>query len=228
MRFVDRFSAIAFDMNGTFMFGHDRFGEDQDFAATYRALGGTRLSATEVRHAVRATVEGLAREYADASGYERFPSLREGIDRYARVSEADLAEIERVIAAHERGAIPQREAMALTDLARTHRLCVVSNLWAHPREWDCEFERAGLDTAFEFRLFSSLIGSIKPSPTMFRRALANLALPPERVLFVGDDLERDIHPAKALGMATVRVARDGFDRAADRCVTSIAELLEII
>ncbi len=27
-------------MNGTFMFGHDRFGHEQDYHATYNALGG--------------------------------------------------------------------------------------------------------------------------------------------------------------------------------------------
>lgn len=226
MRFVDCFAAIAFDMNGTFMFGHDRLGEDEDFAATYRALGGTRLSAADVQRAVRAAVDGLARDYADPSGCERFPSLREGIVRYAGVGEADLDEIERVIALHERGTIPEAEAAALIALSRTHRLCVVSNLWAHPHDWDGEFARAELDHAFEFRLFSSVSGSIKPSPMLFRQALAHFDLPPARVLFVGDSLERDIRPAKALGMGTVWVSPEGNDIAADRRIGSIDALPE--
>lgn len=238
VRFIDRFDAIAFDMNGTFMFGHDRLGEDEDFAATYHALGGTRLSAAHVRRAVRATVDGLVRDYADPSGCERFPSLREGIARYAGadeddfvgtcLDEIDLDEIERVIAAHERGTIPEPEAAALIAFSRTHRLCVVSNLWAHPRDWDGEFERAGLAETFEFRVFSSEIGSIKPSPVLFEHALGCFGLPAHQVLFVGDSLERDIRPAKALGMGTAWISAEGNDPAADRRVESVIALKDMV
>ena len=37
---LSRFTVVLLDMNGTFMFGGDRFGPEQDFAATYHALGG--------------------------------------------------------------------------------------------------------------------------------------------------------------------------------------------
>ena len=42
MAFLDRFAALLLDMNGTCMFGHDRFGPDQDYVATYRSHGGIR------------------------------------------------------------------------------------------------------------------------------------------------------------------------------------------
>jgi len=35
---LSRFTVVLLDMNGTFMFGGDRFGPEQDFAATYHAL----------------------------------------------------------------------------------------------------------------------------------------------------------------------------------------------
>ena len=37
---LDRFSTILLDMNDTFMFGADRFGEEQDYSIIYRQLGG--------------------------------------------------------------------------------------------------------------------------------------------------------------------------------------------
>ncbi|OLC77215.1 MAG: hypothetical protein AUH78_05035 [Gemmatimonadetes bacterium 13_1_40CM_4_69_8] len=37
-------AAVLLDMNGTFMFQGDRFGTDQDYAATYRTLGGRQLA----------------------------------------------------------------------------------------------------------------------------------------------------------------------------------------
>ena len=47
-----RFTVVLLDMNGTFMFGGDRFGPEQDFAATYHALGGRRLAAQVVQDGV--------------------------------------------------------------------------------------------------------------------------------------------------------------------------------
>lgn len=43
MPFLDNFSAILLDMNGTFMFGHDRFGPEEDYYATYCVMGGCAL-----------------------------------------------------------------------------------------------------------------------------------------------------------------------------------------
>jgi len=48
MRFIDEFSAVLLDMNGTFMFGHDRLGPEEDYWETYRALGGSRLGRDQV------------------------------------------------------------------------------------------------------------------------------------------------------------------------------------
>jgi len=42
----------------------------------------------------------------------------------------------------------------------------------------------------------------KPFPTSFRKALRGLNLAPQEVLFVGDNPERDVKGAKALGMHT--------------------------
>jgi HAD superfamily hydrolase (TIGR01662 family) len=44
---------------------------------------------------------------------------------------------------------------------------------------------------------------VKPDPAPFRRALDEMAVQPEHVVFVGDSLEADIRGAKALGMTTV-------------------------
>lgn len=55
-----------------------------------------------------------------------------------------------------------------------------------------------------------------------------LDLPPQDVLFVGDSLERDIAPAKALGMATCWVtACGGGADVADFCIPSIAALTAV-
>lgn len=77
----------------------------------------------------------------------------------------------------------------------------------------------------ECQVFSSDQRSIKPSPRLFLQALGMLDLPPQEVLFIGDSLERDIAPAKALGVATCWVtACGGGADVADFCIPSIAAL----
>jgi hypothetical protein len=46
---LSRFTVVLLDMNGTFMFGGDRFGPEQNYADTYHALGGRRLAARSRR-----------------------------------------------------------------------------------------------------------------------------------------------------------------------------------
>ena len=49
-------------------------------------------------------------------------------------------------------------------------------------------------------MISGRAGVRKPQREMFERGLAELATPPERVLFV-DDFEENLPPARALGMS---------------------------
>ncbi|HEX2306937.1 MAG TPA: HAD-IIA family hydrolase [Jatrophihabitantaceae bacterium] len=54
----------------------------------------------------------------------------------------------------------------------------------------------------------------KPAAPLFEAALADLGVPAEKVLMVGDDIDADVHGAQALGMTGVLV-RTGKFRAAD-------------
>lgn len=47
------------------------------------------------------------------------------------------------------------------------------------------------------------MGLRKPDPAIFRRAADELSVIPEACLFVGDDPERDVLGAAAVGMRTV-------------------------
>jgi putative hydrolase of the HAD superfamily len=87
----------------------------------------------------------------------------------------------------------------------------------------------GHPDAETFRLFTALVfssegRSIKPSPAIFRRALGHFPST-TAMLFIGDSLERDVIPAKALGLSTVWIAPPGSAHpAADRVVERLPDL----
>jgi len=202
------FEAVLFDLNGTFMFGHDRLGEDEDFHATWRAHGGVGLEPAEVHRAVMAVIRDLARRYADPAEYDRFPSVTDTLRSLPETRHLVPAEIERlaeVIACHEVGDVDELHAAALRRIASSHPIGVVSNIWSQKQRWlDCLRERGLLDL-FATIVFSSDGPHIKPSPVIFEKACNALDIAPGRILFVGDDPLYDIAGASAIGMRNVLV-----------------------
>ena len=222
-RFLDQFPVVLLDMNGTFMFGHDRFGPNEDYYATYRALGGRRLQRQDLVAIWNPSLETMLRIYDTPERIDDFPSLAEVFATHGAASD-DIAILEGAFAAHEIGEVPAAHAETLRQLARTHDLGVVSNLCSHPKSWLATCTSAPVFGLFQTLVFSSEGRSIKPSPAIFQRALAHF--PREvPILFVGDSLERDTIPAKALGMSTAWIAPDGCSHpAADCVVRSLTDL----
>ncbi len=92
---------------------------------------------------------------------------------------------------------------ALRELKKRYQLVVISNiddaLFAETRKrLNVEFD--GVITAEQAR-------SYKPSVNNFQMALRTLALPPDRLLHVGQSIYHDVVPARSLGIATVWVNR---------------------
>ena len=65
MRLMSGSDAVLLDMNGTFMFGGDRFDDRQDYATTYKKLGGQNLPDDFVLTLVAAVHAKMAALYAD-------------------------------------------------------------------------------------------------------------------------------------------------------------------
>ncbi len=239
MRFIERFGVILLDLQGTFMFGGDRFAEGEDYASTYRALGGGRLDGAQVCAVVGEVFRRIDGDYGDPARQEDFPPVREYLE--AVLSEFGLPRAEAVVlgevfAAHEAGRIPETHARVLRRLAETHRLGVVSNLWCPGALCLSEFRRAGIADLFGAVVFSSDHGVNKPSPLIFRKAVEILGAREAEVLFVGDNLARDVVGAKAARLAAAvwidkGGGRAGLDRIApdsrpDLVIRDLADLLE--
>ena len=89
----------------------------------------------------------------------------------------------------------------LEELQSKYLTAAVSDgqcLWAVP-----EMRAAGLDGMFQKVIVSGDYGFRKPDPRMYRMALEYFSLQPEEVIFVGNDMLRDVHGAKSIGMKTV-------------------------
>lgn len=211
MRVLDQYSVLLLDLNGTFMFDGDRFRETENFYLVYCELGGETLSEAEVNRLIRACHAGMMQDYRNPACYDNFPSVREGLCRYANANEADLPLLEQVFTRHELGTVTLAYANYLRQLSQTHRLALVSNIWATKTAWIEEFERAGVLSAFECLIFSSDSRSIKPSPVLYQQALEALNALPAQALFVGDSLRCDIEGANAVGIATVWINAAGIN-----------------
>ena len=89
----------------------------------------------------------------------------------------------------------------LDELRSSYQLAALSDgqsIWALP-----ELRAVGLADYFQKVLISSDLGFRKPDVRMFRMMLDEMNLAPEEVIFVGNDMFRDIFGAHRLGMKTI-------------------------
>ncbi|HEV3475803.1 MAG TPA: HAD family hydrolase [Actinomycetota bacterium] len=93
---------------------------------------------------------------------------------------------------------------ALEALSGRYRLGVLANQERWIRD---VMARDGIDRFFEVWAVSAEVGADKPDPALFRHALAQAEADPQRCAMVGDRLDNDMLPARALGMRTVWVLR---------------------
>ena len=96
---------------------------------------------------------------------------------------------------------PQTQGL-LEHLAERYRLGVIAN---QPAGTDERLEGYGLLHYFDVCVSSGDVGIEKPDPAIFHLALEQAGCSPSESVMLGDRLDNDIRPAKALGFRTVRV-----------------------
>ncbi len=96
---------------------------------------------------------------------------------------------------------PQAQRL-LARLANRYRLGVIANQPPGTME---RLERYGLARFFDVCVSSDDVGVGKPDPAIFELAFEQSGCAPGDAVMIGDRLDNDIRPAKALGMRTVRI-----------------------
>ena len=114
----------------------------------------------------------------------------------------------RVLGAHTHALLESLRSRGL-------KLGLVSNAFDPGWLLHRDLEQMGLAQRLDFSVFSSEVGTRKPHPAIFERALEALGVEPENALFVGDRLYEDIRGAGELGMTTVQAVWFRADEHAD-------------
>jgi putative hydrolase of the HAD superfamily len=191
--------AILFDFGGTL----DSDGEHwlDRFYALYKDLG-FRIPLSEIKRAFY-HADGVCSSDSQvvSLGLRRLMKRHVGL-QFAALGLADDEKESEMVETFctESERFLRRNARLLRQLRDRYRLGLVSNFYGNVAAL-CE--EAGLAPALDVILDSALVGMSKPDPGIFRAALERLQLPPQEVTCVGDSFERDMIPARELGMKTI-------------------------
>lgn len=177
------------------------FTDDSYFSGLYEAIAHEEPQTTRAAYDARLTdLRAAQSEPFTTALLDAFvpdPAMHPGIRAAADDSWA------------ERGHRPDElypEALeTLRTLAGRYKLACITNhfSWIRGRA-----EAAGFGDLVSVWAISAEVGAEKPDVALFESAMHDAGTAPDRVVMVGDRLDRDIAPAKALGMRTVWVLRN--------------------
>ncbi|MFY9813176.1 MAG: HAD family hydrolase [Dehalococcoidales bacterium] len=121
---------------------------------------------------------------------------------------------------------------ALQQLRKDFICCLASNaVDSDTGLMGLALSRVNLDQYFQYLFTSRELGYKKPDPAFYREILRKLQLKPEECITVGNDYDKDIVPAKSVGMHTIWVStHPGSITApcADCTISSMDELALVI
>ncbi len=111
--------ALLLDMNNTFMFGEDRFNENEDYSIYYKKISG-KLSDKDINEIIRQVLNYLGKRYPKKEYRNNFPSVENAIDAVTNIniSSTEMEKIVGTFSYHEHGYIPEEYINTLFKLKR--------------------------------------------------------------------------------------------------------------
>lgn len=188
--------------------------EDDDIDLVLFDLGGTIYDDDCYAQALRAAVQELNPEVADGEFWAAYDAQRERNSGSLRTALAQafvpggdrplLSDTAARLWTYPEGALYADVPPTLTALARHYKLGLVANSRENVLE---AMRRDGIADLMSVVALAPQVGAEKPDPQIFRYALDQAGVPPSRAVFIGNRLDTDIRPARALGMRTVWMLR---------------------
>lgn len=117
-----------------------------------------------------------------------------------------------------------RNKIILEKLKPDYRLGIISNFSGN---LTTVLEEFSLNDNFNFVIDSFYVGVEKPNPEIFKMAINQCEENPENICFIGDNPERDIAPAKKLGMKTILISESVVNTVADYNIKTLDEIFRI-
>ena len=206
---------IIFDINGTLTDIHTNEGHDEIYRILSNVLSyqGIVLEPYVVKDLYfqimkeqRAAREGRHPEF-DAIGIFHTILTQYATDFTRGLSPQKLEQLPRLLAETYRAASRFRlqpypgVVDTIRQLHQNYHLAIVSDgqtAYAVP-----ELNTVGLAGYFDPIIISGDVGVRKPHERLFTDALTAMKMTPSEVLFVGNDMYRDVYGAKRIGMITV-------------------------
>jgi len=204
---------IIFDLFGTLVFSVEKL-KREDFFAFYQKLGIELKTEKDIKLFTSLFVQLMTQ----SAGWQDFSQKL----------------LEKVI--------QKTDQETVNKLANFFKENIVYQLYDDAKEiTGLSYQKAILTSAAPF-LFSNLglekyfeiftpreTKFLKPDPRAFLAVLEKLKIKPEETLMVGDELERDLIPAKKLGMETILIDRKNeIENAPIKKINSLAELKNIL
>jgi len=237
--------AVAFDVNGTLVHIRTDEGMDEIFRAIGHVLtySGIDLHRGEVRELYTRYLKEQQRDSAEEHPeFDAVAIFRRIVDEHATGYTRSMPAVKQeqlplFLAELYRGASRRRLALypyvrAVLDALHTRfPLAVVSDgQSAYAR---AELHQVGLLDYFDPIVVSGDHGFRKPDARMFELATTTLGVEPGQVLYVGNDMYRDVYGARAAGLPTVLFESDQGTRVyrdvqPDHTITDHRELLTLL
>jgi HAD superfamily hydrolase (TIGR01549 family) len=129
---------------------------------------------------------------------------------------------------------PDQEAVAVVSRlqAQGYKLGLISNTLLPGVSIDGALQKEGLLDFFPVRVYSSDVGFMKPHRQIFRTALDRMGVRPERALYVGDQMRKDVKGCARVGMRSALINRSGGFRRGrcrpDHEIRALSEVHELL
>ncbi len=219
-----RVSHVIFDVDGTLI----------DFVGGYEAgmaaaaAHATAVTGTTVTPAMLRAEQRSAAAALRAEGMPPGDARLEGFRRALATLGCDATGVDAAVTAFNAARDARLEpyddvAPTLAALAERGFILVAAS------NGNADMARHEVFSYFTATWFAEAAGVAKPDARFFLGALEHAGARPEAALMVGDRLDNDYEPARAIGMAAVLIDREGrIEEAAVARVGVLTELLELV